>query len=182
MSKEILVPIRPHIKKFVVRELGGEPLLAKQNNLAGRQLLNMLYKKSVVEADPQRVEGMEQIQLQLSADLYVHKNRIYQQAHAGKLYEDFFKIAFLFFVNGIAPFVGGRRTAIYAFCDSYGIEEEEFKYDTAERMFHGRANHPTYTRKVYEGGVINSLLERNRQLKDTNQHLTKAVQTLSKAV
>ncbi|UZR93159.1 hypothetical protein [Chondrinema litorale] len=176
-SKVIELPIQPHIKKFLIHELGESPITCNQSNIAGRQLLNLIVKKSNVVKEE---SGLDTIKLKLSSDLYIHKSRLLKQAVSGKAYEDYFKIALRNFVHGCAPFLGSRKKAISIFMEKYNISPFELNIDSVERSFHDRKNcNYTVPRKVYQSDLYDSLVENNNKLRTVVSQMSRCLDTIS---
>lgn len=137
-NRIITLPVNPAVKKFIICNFGQEPLKCTQQNILGKQLRAVIVQDSKAKREP-TPPNFAEISLNLSRELYKHRERFEFFAVREKLFHDLFIVALKFFVNGQNHVLHSRKLCILKFFELHGIiAEKDMKVESAERMFHYR--------------------------------------------
>jgi hypothetical protein len=135
MTREIQVPIKPHVKKVLIAEFGAEPILASQNSILGfiassrmaNQRTSTYDNRSKLETFltlslPHRIMHHQCMNKKKIALLSCHMDNIFR----------------LFFINHIKSQMClgiNLYKSINSFFERYGISEDELAFDAAEQIY-----------------------------------------------
>lgn len=168
----IALPIKSYVKKFIIKELGEEPIYCSQRNLAGRQILNLLSKRCVYST---QTPSIHKIELQIVSRINECRGRLQLIAANNQLFEDYFNISLVASVNSLTAVLGSRQKAIVWFFTQYDIEEHELSVEAVERRFHKRQKAKGGLKKKYKHedhiNLINSLNNQTKLNKKKDERI-----------
>lgn len=149
-DKFISIPVKPHLKKFILKRYGQvEPLQVAENSVIGKHIMSMLIDKRDFENSNDEYSDI--IQLQLSQAMYKRSPRIKNLIRINYYLENDFKEALFIWVHakidsGINPYNATRE-----FVEFYNFSPTEYTHDAAQRAWLRHKN-GEYERRKKQGG------------------------------
>jgi hypothetical protein len=131
--KFIDIPVRPHIRQWIQREYGAEPV-AKSTNLLGTVVINA-YLSGRTTPRPLKYPGFDRLRIQC---VEVLEPALCQQQIAWEvsyLLEEHFTLAVISFINGWILAGKPAFSAVMAFFDLYQIDEEQYSRDAFRKIW-----------------------------------------------
>lgn len=134
MGKVISIPIAPHLKKVILSlHQEKEPLKAELNNQLGA-LINQVNKDRMKSKIPPDTYS-DMLQVNLCVELGRRSPRIAKLILINHFYQKYFKYLMINWVQ--AQYRAGipAYQAVKNFLEFYGIQEEEYSYETGYRAW-----------------------------------------------
>lgn len=139
MQLTITIPVKPHVKKYLVKNYGLEYKLNKRDALS-IVLWNMLRRPTL---DSRRIKRLERCTELFSVDVSAFRFfkegcrhlDAYTIVQFNSFVEDNIETEFCSYVDNLVVFGIEQKEAIAAFMAKYDLDETDIKFDTLKKAY-----------------------------------------------
>jgi hypothetical protein len=131
MTKETVVkiPIRPHLKKFVLKQLGADPIIATERDFLGNAIMAVLNDKRNHNQPQELYRMTERITVVLTKEMKERSPRLGRIVYVNTLLSKQFRDALVIWVQAQVHAQIPANQACKNFLEHYRIDENEYTYD-----------------------------------------------------
>jgi hypothetical protein len=135
---EFAIPVRPHVRQFLLKELGAEPVAVHQNNFLGAIVKMKVEKRPFRQLHTPKAEPLDprhHVRLTLPTALKHHVLTDESSAAIGKMLDKYFLQQMFQFVQGQVAVTGNERRALRCFFQLYDIDPSQYDLEVARKAY-----------------------------------------------
>lgn len=129
------IPVRPHVKAFLIGEFGAEPITAHSKNSVGSLVVLVAQKLPYDLVAPKPTPKLCHIQIKLPLSLKYYKITPLKATHLGFAFEKLFQTALIQFVKGQVALTDNELHAIKSFYAIYDINPDDYDVELARKCW-----------------------------------------------
>ncbi len=157
----ITLPTKPHLKKFILKVYGPEPIKVREDSNMGRHIMSILIDKREA-GDNHNDQYTERLKISLSQDMSKRSPRIKKLLRLNFFIDNDFKESLYIWVfgqinAGINPYNATRN-----FCEHFNFDETEYTHDAAQRAWLRYINKEYAKKKKDKTKGVDSVTKKGR--------------------
>lgn len=130
------IPVPAHVKHYLLRVFGPEPLNIHQNTFMGRVTLLTAEKVPFRQLDKEaRPDPRRSLLISMPTALKHYRITPDGGREMGEMLEKFFQQQMIAFVMGQVVLSGNERAALRSFFNLYGFDPDEYDLETARKAY-----------------------------------------------
>jgi hypothetical protein len=118
------IPVRPHVRAFLIGEFGAEPIAAHSKNSVGSLVVLVAQKLPYDLVAPKPVAATSSIQIKLPLSLKHYKTTPQKADKLGYAFEKLFQLSLVQFIKGQVALSDNEGHAINSFYAIYNINPD----------------------------------------------------------
>lgn len=138
-TKLVSIPCRTHIRCWMLKEFGAEPLTAKLNNLLGGIIRNAATG-AYIHCREIKSPGTDSIQICLSPKLMRFLGSDNVKKEIGYLLEEQFRLALITYVRAQHALGVSVMAACQSFYTTYNLVESDYDLDALRKIWRDHVN------------------------------------------
>lgn len=132
----ISIPVRAHVRQFLLQEFGPDPHQVHQKTYIGQQVLMVAEKLPYrLERLPAPLPVRESYRIQLPKALKHQSITELNLRQLGKSLEKYFQDCMVVFVKGAVCFTGNERAAVRKFFELYNISPDDYDMELGRKQY-----------------------------------------------
>lgn len=130
------IPIKPHLKKFVLFQLDRpEPLVVSENDMVGSAIMKILLEKRQHKFETTVERYTSRIKVILNHDMRERSPKLYRLIYANSELDREFKEALILWIRAQKQLGHTAKDACISFLATMKISEKEYSYDAAYKFW-----------------------------------------------
>lgn len=137
MTKILTIPLRPHVKDFLLKTLGPEPLRINQTSDIGKLMRLVVHQEPFRQVRPRIVQQPEKytLKIQLPQDLKHYTVSEQKLKDLGDYLEKYMQTAFIHYMIGQVIAGQSDWSAVRRFYEQYEINPDHYDMDTLRKVW-----------------------------------------------
>jgi len=144
------IPVRPHVRQFLIGEFGAEPIVAHSKNMIGSTVVLVAQKLPYELGAPKQAPITSSIKIKLPLSLKHFKITPTKAEKLGYAFEKLFQLSLVQFVKGQVALSDNEGHAINSFYALYDINPDDYDVESARKCWRD------YKEAEYKRGVRSS--------------------------